>query len=68
MARDARANITRRDLVAALHGSGKVADPQDVPLARLERSGEIILLTARPRVVYEVSIERGVQTVRIEIT
>ena len=62
------ANISRRDLVAALHLNGQVADPQDVRLARLERSGEISVLTAKPRVVHEVTIEPGVQTVRIEIS
>lgn len=36
-------------------------------MARLERSGEISVLTARPRIVHEVHIERGVHTVRIEL-
>ena len=62
------ANISHRDLVAALHLNGQVADPQDVRLARLERNGEISVLTAKPRVVHEVRIEPGVQTVRIEIS
>jgi uncharacterized membrane protein YcaP (DUF421 family) len=61
------ANITQRDLVAALHLDGRVADPKDVRLARLERSGEISVLTARPRIVHEVHIEQGVHTVRIEL-
>jgi uncharacterized membrane protein YcaP (DUF421 family) len=61
------ANITQRDLVAALHVDGRVADPQDVRLARLERSGEISVLTAAPRVVHEVHVEAGVHTVRIEL-
>lgn len=61
------ANISRRDLVAALHLNGQVADPQDVRLARLERSGDISVLTAKPRIVHEVRVEPGVQTVRIEI-
>jgi uncharacterized membrane protein YcaP (DUF421 family) len=61
------ANITQRDLVAALHVDGRVADPRDVRLARLERSGEISVLAARPRVVHEVNVGPGVQTVRIEI-
>ena len=61
------ANITERDLVAALHVNGKVAKVSDVALARLERSGEISVLTARPRFVHEVSVEPGVQRIRIEI-
>ena len=59
MARDAGgAEISHRDLVAALHLNGQVADPQDVRLARLERNGEISLLTPKPRVVHEVRIIR----------
>jgi uncharacterized membrane protein YcaP (DUF421 family) len=61
------ANITQRDLVAALHVDGRVADPEDVRLARLERSGAISVLTARPRIVHEVQIEQGIHTVRIEL-
>ena len=61
------ANITQRDLVAALHVDGRVAKPQDVRLARLERSGEISVLPATPRLVHEVHIEHGVHTVRIEL-
>jgi uncharacterized membrane protein YcaP (DUF421 family) len=62
-----RANITQRDLVAALHVDGRVADPQAVRLARLERSGQVSVLTTRPRIVHEVNVEQGVQTVRIEV-
>jgi uncharacterized membrane protein YcaP (DUF421 family) len=62
------ANISGRDLVAALHLNGQVADPHDVRLARLERSGDISVLTAKPRIVQEVRVEPGVQIVRIEIT
>jgi len=61
------ANITQRDLVAALHVDGRVTAPQDVRLARLERSGEISVVTATPRIVHEVHIEQGVHTVRIEL-
>lgn len=61
------ANITQRDLVAALHVDGRVTAPQDVRLARLERSGEMSVVTATPRIIHEVHIEQGVQTVRIEL-
>jgi uncharacterized membrane protein YcaP (DUF421 family) len=61
------ANITERDLMAALHVNGRVSKVEDVALARLERSGEISVLPAPPRLVHEVSVEPGVQTIRIEI-
>jgi uncharacterized membrane protein YcaP (DUF421 family) len=63
-----RDHISRKDLLAALHINGKVSDPSEVRLARVERSGDISVIPAAKSVrVVDVRVEPGVQTVRIEI-
>lgn len=61
-----KSHVSERDLRAALRSNARLDDPSEVAVARLERSGEISVLTKEqpPRVV-EVSVEAGVQTVRI---
>jgi uncharacterized membrane protein YcaP (DUF421 family) len=63
-----RDHISRKDLLAALHINGKVSDPSEVRLARVERSGDISVIPAAKDVrVVDIRVEPGVQTVRIEI-
>lgn len=63
-----RAGVSEHDLEQALRTQAKVTDPSRVRLATLERDGTISVLPAdeAPRVV-EVSVEQGVQTVRVEL-
>jgi uncharacterized membrane protein YcaP (DUF421 family) len=62
------AGVSTRDLEQALRAQGKVVDPSRVRLAVLERDGNISVLPrdTSPQVV-EVSVEPGVQTVRVEL-
>jgi uncharacterized membrane protein YcaP (DUF421 family) len=60
--------ISERDLRAALRSEARVTDLQQVEEARLERSGDISVITREPEPrVLEVSVEAGVQTVRIRL-
>ena len=63
-----RTGVSARDLEQALRAQGKVADSSRVRLAVLERDGSISVLSrhASPQVV-EVSVQQGVQTVRVEL-
>lgn len=63
-----RTGVSEHDLEQALRAGAGVTDPARVRLATLERDGTISVLPADepPRVV-EVSVERGVQTVRVEL-
>ena len=63
-----RAGVSEHDLEQALRAQAGVTDASRVRLAILERDGSISALPADdpPRVI-EVSVEQGVQTVRIEI-
>ena len=60
--------ITLDDLTQALRMQTKQTDPSKVKVAYLERNGQISVITKKqePRVV-TVSVEDGVQTVRIEL-
>jgi uncharacterized membrane protein YcaP (DUF421 family) len=62
-----RTHMTRRDLEEDLRSQG-VDDPSKIKEGRLERSGRVSVVKqeAAPRIV-EVQVERGVQTVRIEL-
>jgi uncharacterized membrane protein YcaP (DUF421 family) len=63
-----RNHITRKDLITALHINGKLSDPQEVEVARVERSGEISVIPAkRGFQVVDITVERGVQTVRVAL-
>ena len=63
-----RVGVGEHDLMQALRTQSGVTDPARVRLATLERDGSISVLSAdkEPRVV-EVSVEQGVQTVRVEL-
>jgi hypothetical protein len=65
----ARSTVTRRDLAEAQRLDGSEPDPSTIKTAHLERNGDISLvpLDGKPKVV-EVAVEKGVQTVRIELT
>lgn len=64
-----KSHISRKDLELALRSNGKITDPDDVKVARFERSGDISVIprdSKKPRVL-EVSVQEGVQTIRIEL-
>lgn len=63
-----RGGITKQDLTQALRMQTKQSDPKKIKLAYLERDGgiSIIPFEHEPRVI-DVTVEDGVQTVRIEL-
>jgi uncharacterized membrane protein YcaP (DUF421 family) len=63
-----RGGITKHDLAEALRQQIKENDPALIKLAYLERNGGISIIPFKhqPHIV-EVSVEEGVQTVRIEL-
>jgi uncharacterized membrane protein YcaP (DUF421 family) len=63
-----RAGVSDHDLEQALRTQARVTDASRVRRATLERDGTISVLPAEaaPRIV-EVSVERSVQTVRVEL-
>ena len=63
-----RGGITKHDLAEALRLHTKPSDPAQIKLAYLERNGGISIIPFKdqPHVV-EVSVEDGVQTIRIEL-
>jgi len=63
-----RNHITSKDLIAALHINGKLSDPREVEVARVERSGDISVIPARTSLrVVDITVEGGVQTVRVAL-
>src|SRR5262249_54427455 len=59
-------HITQKDLVAALHINGPTDSPQDVEAAWVERSGDIsVIPAARGLRIIDITVEEGVQTVRV---
>lgn len=71
-----RAHITRRDLEEAARRSAEIEDPEEADDVRLERSGAISFVKHRKdrddesggRLrVLDVTVEDGVQTVRVEL-
>lgn len=63
-----KSHISERDLRSALRANARLDDLGEVETARLERSGEISVLTRdKPPRVVEVTVEEGVQTVRIVV-
>lgn len=63
-----RGSITEDDLKQALRTQTRQTDPAKVKLAYLERNGEISIIPFKlERQVFTVSVEDGVQTVRIEL-
>ena len=63
-----RGGITKQDLTQALRKQTKQSDPARIELAYLERDGgiSIIPFKHKPQVL-EVSVEAGIQTIRIEL-
>jgi uncharacterized membrane protein YcaP (DUF421 family) len=63
-----RGGITKQDLTQALRQQTKQSDPKKIKLAYLERDGgiSIIPFEHEPRVL-DISVEDGVQTIRIEL-
>jgi uncharacterized membrane protein YcaP (DUF421 family) len=63
-----RNHISEGDLLEMLRLHGRLADPEDVGMACLERNGEISAIPIRrePRVV-DVGVQDGVQTIRVEL-
>ena len=63
-----RAHITENDLIGALRVQTNQTDPARVKLAYLERNGQISIIANEhePRVI-TLSVEEGVQTVRIQM-
>jgi uncharacterized membrane protein YcaP (DUF421 family) len=63
-----RASITSADLTQALRLQTKQTDPSKIQFAYLERNGQISMVPYEdePR-VFVVSVEDGVQTIRIEL-
>lgn len=64
-----KSHISEKDLEMALYSNGKVTDPRQVKIARFERSGDISVIP-REKIarIVEVSVEEGVQTVRIHLS
>ncbi|HEY3474473.1 MAG TPA: YetF domain-containing protein [Anaerolineales bacterium] len=66
-----KSHISRKDLEMALYSNGKVTDPSQVKVARFERSGDISVIPRakeKKTQIVEVTVQEGVQTVRIEVT
>ena len=65
-----RYRVSRGDLEEALRLKAHLKDPSGVEEARFERNGEISVVAKKDRKephVLEILVEKGVQTVRIEI-
>ncbi|HSL45472.1 MAG TPA: YetF domain-containing protein [Anaerolineales bacterium] len=63
-----QSSLSSQDLAEALRLGSKVTDPQRVQLAYLERNGGISVIPRKPEPrVVNVSVQDGVETVRIEL-
>ena len=62
-----RAKLTKKDLKQALHLQTKQTDTSSVERAYMERNGDISTIQKKhaPRII-SISVEKGVQTARIE--
>jgi uncharacterized membrane protein YcaP (DUF421 family) len=60
-------HLTKADLAMALRSQASLQTPDHVALASLEPSGEISVIPQSSARIVEISVEAGVQTVRIEI-
>jgi uncharacterized membrane protein YcaP (DUF421 family) len=61
-------HISQGDLDATLRLTGKLSDPSQVKIARLESSGDISVLPKdKSPQVLEVTVEDNVQTIRIQL-
>ncbi len=61
-------NISHDDLLQALRVNASLDDVEQVKIARLERSGDISVITksSEPRIL-DVSVHNGVQSIRIQL-
>lgn len=61
-------HLSKQDLLSALRVESQIEDPDQVQIARLERSGDISVIPARgePHIV-ECTVKEGVKTIRLEI-
>jgi uncharacterized membrane protein YcaP (DUF421 family) len=62
-----RSHITEKDLLAALRTKGQQPEPDKVDQAYLERHGEISVVPAAKPSIIDVTVENGVQTVRLKL-
>ncbi len=63
-----KAHVSQTDLISSLRSNAHLSDPSKVKVARFERSGQIsVIPAAREPQVIEVTVEQGVQTVRIQL-
>lgn len=63
-----KSHVNQTDLMASLRSNAHVSDPSKVKVARFERSGQISVIPAeREPQVIEVTVEEGVQTVRVKL-
>ena len=63
-----RTSVSAKDLEEALRIESHVTEPEHVQLAYLERNGGISVIPRKPEPrILQVSVEDGVQTVRIEL-
>ena len=54
--------------MTALHINGKLSDPREAEVARVECSGDISVIPAHTGLrVVDIIVERGVQTVRVAL-
>jgi uncharacterized membrane protein YcaP (DUF421 family) len=61
-------SVSSKDLVEALRIESEVTDPAHVQLAYLERNGNISVIPRKPEPrVVDISVQDGIQTVRIEL-
>ena len=62
-----RSHISEDDLREELRLGGKLDDPGQVKVARLERNGEVSVMLAKRVEVVDIHVEAGVQTVRLQV-
>ncbi len=63
-----KAHISQTDLMSAIRSNAHLSELSEVKVARLERSGQVsVIPAAREPQVIEVKVEKGVQTVRLQL-
>jgi uncharacterized membrane protein YcaP (DUF421 family) len=63
-----KAHLGQSELMASLRSNAHISTPDEVKLARFERSGQIsVIPAARQSQVIEIKVEEGVQTVRLNL-
>ncbi len=60
--------LNEQDLEAIIRTQGKLSDPHQVKIARVEKSGDISIIPEKtPPQVIEFTVESGIQTVKIQL-